>query len=149
MGSRRRNLIILVLVLGLVAASAIAITSKKTVLGLDLRGGTELVCEGRPTPEVPEVTGEDVDRAIEIIRDRVDAFGVSEPEITRIGEDQIEVGLPDVQDADRAQEQIGTTAQLYFYDWEGNVIPPDPDLQNPEDRGYNRLFDAVEAASEE
>src|SRR5919106_6283336 len=136
MGSRRRNLIILVLVLGLVAASAIAITSKKTVLGLDLRGGTELVYEGRPTPEVPEVTGEDVDRAIEISRDRVDAFGVAEPEITRIGEDQIEVGLPDVQDADRAIAQIGSTAQLFFYDFEPNVVPRNPELQDIEQQDY-------------
>jgi SecD/SecF fusion protein len=147
MGSRRRNLIVLVLVLGLVVASAIVITTKKTVLGLDLRGGTELVYEGRPTPDVPEVTPEDVDRAIEIIRDRVDEFGVSEPEITRIGDTQIEVGLPDVQDADRAIAQIGTTAQLYLYDFETNVIPPEPGDEASIERGYNRLFDAVEAAS--
>jgi SecD/SecF fusion protein len=155
MGSRRRNLIVLALVLGLVVASAIAITSKKTVLGLDLSGGTELVYEGRPTPEVPEVTGEDIDRAIEIIRDRVDEFGVSEPEITRIGQDQIEVALPDVQDADRAIAQIGTTAQLYLYDFEPHVVRPeegagsDPDTPQPSgEGGYNRLIDAVEAASE-
>jgi SecD/SecF fusion protein len=147
MASRRRNLLILILVLGLVAASAFAITSKKTVLGLDLRGGTELIYEGRPTPEVPEVSGEDVDRAIEIIRERVDAFGVSEPEITRIGDTQVEIGLPDVQDADRAIEQIGTTAQLYLYDFEPNVIPEDPDDEASVERGYNRLIDAVEAAS--
>jgi SecD/SecF fusion protein len=155
MGSRRRNLIVLVLVIGLVVASAIAITSKKTVLGLDLSGGTELVYEARPTPEVPDITGEDIDRAIEILRDRVDEFGVSEPEITRIGEEQIEVALPDVQDADRAIAQIGTTAQLYLYDFEPNVVRPpegagsDPDTPQPSgEGGYNRLIDAVEAASE-
>jgi SecD/SecF fusion protein len=147
MGSRRRNLLVLVLVLGLVVASAIAITSKKTVLGLDLSGGTELVYEGRPTPEVPEVTGADIDRAIEIIRDRVDAFGVSEPEITRIGESQIEVALPDVQDADRAIAQIGTTAQLYLYDFEPNVIKPKEGPGSQGEGGYNRLIDAVEAAA--
>ena len=97
----------------------------------------------------PEVTGEDIDRAIEIIRDRVDALGVAEPEISRVGEDQIEVGLPNVHDAERAIDQIGTTAQLYFYDFEPNVIPPNPDVQDPASRPYNRLIDAVEAASKE
>ncbi len=146
---RRRNLIILVLVLVLLGGSAYLITQKETVLGLDLRGGTELVYQARPTPQVPEVQAEDVDRAIEIIRERVDSLGVSEPEITRVGPDQIEVGLPDVSDSDRAIDRIGTTAQLFFYDWEGgpgeesNVIPPNPDLDNAEDRGYNRLIDAV------
>src|SRR5918996_5005871 len=147
MGSRRRNLLILLLVLGLVAASAVAITSKRTVLGLDLRGGTELVYQGQPTNEVPDVGTEEIDRAIEIIRDRVDAFGVAEPEINRIGEDQIEVGLPDVQDADRAIAQIGSTAQLFFYDFEPNVVPRNPELESVEQQAYPRLRDAVEAAS--
>ncbi|MGH2950584.1 MAG: protein translocase subunit SecD, partial [Solirubrobacterales bacterium] len=64
MGSRRRNLIILVLVLGLLGASAWTIAEKRTVLGLDLRGGTELVYQGQPTPEVPEVGTEEIDRSI-------------------------------------------------------------------------------------
>jgi SecD/SecF fusion protein len=148
MANRRRNLFILVLVLALLAASSWVISDKRTVLGLDLRGGTELVYQGRATPQVPEVTPEDIDRAIEIIRERVDTLGVAEPEITRIGADQIEVGLPDVQDSDRAIDRIGTTAQLYFYDFEPNVIPPNPDVSDPEERPYNRLIDAVEAASE-
>ncbi len=149
---RRRNLIILVFVLVLLGGSAYLITQRETVLGLDLRGGTELVYQARPTPQVPEVAPEDVDRAIEIIRERVDSLGVSEPEITRVGADQIEVGLPDVSDSDRAIDRIGTTAQLFFYDWEGgpgeesNVVPPNPELDNAEDRGYNRLIDAVRAA---
>jgi SecD/SecF fusion protein len=147
MANRRRNFIVLALVLALLGGSIWAITQKETVLGLDLRGGTELIYEGRPTAAVPDVTGEDVDRAIEIIRERVDSLGVSEPEITRVGEEQIEIALPDVSDAERATDRIGTTAQLYFYDWEANVIPPDPDIDNPEERPYNRLIDAVEAAS--
>ena len=51
MGKRRNNLIILTLVLGLLAASIYVITDKKTVLGLDLQGGTELVYQARPTPQ--------------------------------------------------------------------------------------------------
>ena len=85
MGKRRNNLIILALVLALLGVSIYVITSKATVLGLDLRGGTELVYQGRPSPQVPDVTPEDIDRAIEIIRERVDTLGVSEPEISRVG----------------------------------------------------------------
>ena len=149
MASRRRNLIILALVLALLAGSAFVITDRRTVLGLDLRGGTELVYQGRPTPQVPEVRPADIERAIEIIRDRVDNLGVSEPEISRVGTDQISVSLPDVSDADRAIDRIGTTAQLYLYDFEPNVIPPNPDAQDAEARPYNRLIDAVEAAADQ
>ena len=81
MANRRRNLFILVLVLAMLAASSWVISDKRTVLGLDLRGGAELVDQGRATPQVPEVTPEDIDRAIEIIRERVDTLGVAEPEI--------------------------------------------------------------------
>ena len=149
MTKRRRNLFVLVLVLALLGAAAYVIDSKKTVEGLDLRGGTELVYQGRPTPQVPEVTEDDINRAIEIIRERVDQFGVSEPEINRVGQDQIEVGLPDVQDTQRAIAQIGTTAQLYLYDWETNVIPPNPNVSDPTERPYNRLIDAVRAAAKQ
>ncbi len=149
MANRRRNLIVLVLVLALLVGSAYAISQKPTTLGLDLRGGTELIYQGRGTSQVPEVTGEDIDRAIENIRDRVDSLGVAEPEISRIGEDQVEVGLPAVEDTQRAIELVGTTAQLYFYDFEPNVIPPNPDVQDSASRPYNREIDAVEAASKQ
>jgi SecD/SecF fusion protein len=148
MGSRRLHVTILALVVLLVAGAAWEITNRPTVLGLDLRGGTELIYEGRPTPQVPEVEAEDVDRAIEIIRQRVDAFGVAEPTITRSGIDQINVALPDVHDAERAAEQVGTTAQLHYYDFEPNVIPSDPDVDPADERGYNRLHEAVTAVAD-
>jgi SecD/SecF fusion protein len=122
---RRRNGLILLLVAGLLAVSAIVIALKPTRLGLDLKGGVELVYQGEPTPQVPTITPEALDRALEIIRSRVDQLGVGEPEIQRSGKDQISVGLPDVQNIRRAQEQVGTPAQLYFYDWEKNAITPD------------------------
>jgi SecD/SecF fusion protein len=124
MGGRRRNLFVLLFVLGLVGVSALVIATKKTQLGLDLRGGVELIYQGRPTPQQPEVTGEAIDRSIDIIRERIDAFGVAEPEISRLGTDQISVGLPDVTNAERASENVGSTAQLYLYDWEPNLLGP-------------------------
>jgi SecD/SecF fusion protein len=149
LANRRRNLFILLFVAGLMIASALVVINKRTTLGLDLRGGTSLVYQGRPTPQQPEVTGEDIDRSIDIIRERTDQLGVAEPEIARIGEDQIEVALPDVQNADRAIERVGDTAQLFFYDWEPNVIanpnvPPDRASESP----FPRLYDAVEFASQ-
>ncbi|HWL91812.1 MAG TPA: protein translocase subunit SecD [Actinomycetota bacterium] len=149
MGSRRRTLIVLGLVLVLMAASALVILDKPTQQGLDLQGGTELVYEARGTPAVPEPSGEDVDRAVDIIRDRVDTLGVSEPEISRIGRTQVSVGLPQVQNAQDAIDQVGDTSQLLFYDFEPNVIPLDPDVQGAEERPINRLIDAVEEAQKQ
>ena len=136
MSDRRRNLFVLLFIAGLLAASIFVILSMPTKLGLDLRGGVSLVYQAKPTKQ-SQVTGEAVDRTIEIMRQRIDAFGVAEPEIQRTGEDQIDVSLPDVTNADQAASQVGKTAQLYFYDWEANVLGPDckPDPQNAQVTG--------------
>src|SRR3954453_15479813 len=122
MRSRTRNLSILALVAVLLAAAGGIIATKKTRLGLDLKGGTELVYQGRPTPKVPKVTPQAMDDALNTIRKRTDALGVSEPEIQRSGADQLSIGLPDVSNPKRAIEQVGSTAQLQFYDFEPNLF---------------------------
>ncbi len=99
-------LAVLVLVGGAFAATLISGNSPQ--LGLDLQGGISVVLQ--PRTDVPSSV---LDQAIEIIRSRVDALGVAEPDITRQGENVI-VQLPGVRNRERALELIGTTAQLYF-----------------------------------
>ena len=154
MGSRRINVLVLLFVAALVAGSVAIMVTKDFKLGLDLRGGTQLIYEAQPTPGNPNPTPDDVDRAIEIVRDRVDSLGVSEPEISRIGANSIQVGLPDVQDTARAVERVGDTAQLFLYDLEPNVIPLDGSSQQVtaatlEQQATPNLFDAVKLASEQ
>jgi SecD/SecF fusion protein len=154
MGSRRTNIIIVSLILVLLAGSLYVIFTKPTKLGLDLSGGTQLIYQGEPSPENPTVDQEDIDRAIEIIRDRVDALGVSEPEIAPLGTDQIQISLPNVQDTQRAIDQVGDTAKLYFYDLEPNVIPLDSKTtevtpSNLAQQSTTSLYDAVELASKQ
>ncbi len=131
MSDRRRNGFILLLVLGLVIGSLVviagvpgAVKSKKTVLGLDLKGGVQLVYQGLPSPQTPTVTQDALQRAVDIMRNRVDQLGVAEPEIQTTGGNQITVGLPNVSDTGRAEREVGTTAQLAFYDWEANALTP-------------------------
>src|ERR1039457_829633 len=124
MTDRRRNALILLIVAGLIASSFAVIATKKTRLGLDLKGGVELIYQGKPTAQ-SKVDAESLNRAIDIMRKRVDQLGVAQPEIQRSGADEIDVALPNVSNASRAQEQVGKTAQLFFYDWEPNVIGPD------------------------
>ena len=110
MTSRTRNLTVLGVVVVLLVAAAGLIATKPTRLGLDLRGGVELVYQGKPTPKVPKVTPQAMDDAVTTIRKRTDALGVSEPEIQRSGADQISIGLPAVKNAKRAIKEVGTTA---------------------------------------
>jgi len=122
MARRRLNLFVLAFVLGLIVVSGLVVVSQPTKLGLDLKGGVELIYQGTPTGKVKTVSGDDIERSIEIIRERIDQLGVAEPEVSRLGETEISVSLPDVTNAQRAIDQVGTTAQLYFYDWEPNLI---------------------------
>ncbi|HEY0638457.1 MAG TPA: protein translocase subunit SecD [Pseudonocardiaceae bacterium] len=100
-----------VLCLLVVAASVAVILTTQPRLGLDLRGGTQIVLQARDTPAGPP-DAEAVDRAVEVLRKRVDALGVAEPVLVRSGEDRILVELPDVQDPTEAVEVLGRTAQL-------------------------------------
>ena len=149
MSNRVRNLSILGAVAALLVLALLVILpgtplSKDTKLGLDLEGGIELVYEARPTPQVPEVTQQAIDDAIETMRKRVDSLGVAEPEIQRSGREQIAVGLPSVQNAERAKAQVGTTARLQFYDWEPNLL-----TDRETYAGGNALYEATAAASKE
>ena len=125
MTDRQRHGFVLLLVAGLIAASVVVLFQFKTVLGLDLKGGVELVYQGEPTPQTPQVTSSALSRAVDIMRQRVDQLGVAEPEIQTSGGNQISVGLPNVHDTARATQEVGATARLEFYDWEANVLLPD------------------------
>jgi SecD/SecF fusion protein len=129
MTDRRRNLIILSLVAALLIASLALVvpglpTSKPTRQGLDLKGGVSLVYQAKPTRQ-SKVTSDAIQRTMDIMRERIDTLGVAEPEIQRSGNDQIDVALPAVKNADQAQQQVGTVAQLLFYDWEKSVLGKD------------------------
>ena len=128
MGGRRRNIFVLLFVLGLVIVSAIVCIKKPTQLGLDLQGGIELTLQGRPTPQVKEVTSSAMDRSVDIIRSGCDKLGVSEIEVSRLGNDQISVGIPGATNVGTATECATKPARLYFYDWQNNLIGPARDL---------------------
>ena len=84
-------------------------------LGLDLRGGTHLVMEVDVDRLPPGMAvGDAVEQAVEVIRHRVDQFGVSEPFLARQGERWIVLQLPGISNSAQAKEVVGKTAQLEF-----------------------------------
>jgi SecD/SecF fusion protein len=105
------RLVAVLLVLG--AAGWLALT-RPARLGLDLRGGTQIVLEAKDSPE-RQVDGDTVARTLEVLRHRVDQLGVAEPSLQRSGERRVLVELPGVYDPREAVEVIGRTAQLAFH----------------------------------
>ena len=84
------------------------VAGNKPLLGLDLQGGVSVVLEPKGTVE-----NDTLNQAISIIRQRIDALGVAEPEITRQG-NSILIQIPGVKDKDRALQLVGQTAELQF-----------------------------------
>ncbi|MFB7241659.1 protein translocase subunit SecD [Streptomyces populi] len=119
------------------AAVALSLYVALTVpvhLGLDLRGGTQIVLETRPTADA-DADGEATDRTVEVLRGRVDALGVAEPSIARSGDDRIVVELPGLQDPRKASDVLGRTAQLTFHQVLGTATDVDEPLpERPHER---------------
>ncbi|MDP3723485.1 MAG: protein translocase subunit SecD [Candidatus Omnitrophota bacterium] len=89
--------------------------STRINLGLDLQGGMHLVLRVDTAAVPAEGRNTDVTAvALEIIRNRIDQFGVREPLIQRQGLDHILVQLPGITDRERALKLIGQTALLTF-----------------------------------
>jgi SecD/SecF fusion protein len=112
-------------VLGLALLAAFSLSPR---LGLDLEGGTQIVLETQDSDRIA-ADRESTDRALEVLRGRVDALGVAEPTLARAGDRRIIVELPGVQDPREAARVIGRTAQLGFHVVRGPGQPGGQDGQ--------------------
>ncbi|MBI60649.1 protein translocase subunit SecD [bacterium] len=115
---------------GLLISLGIFIIFKKDInLGLDLQGGMHLVLQTKPTNNQP-LTRESVLGSIEVIRNRIDSLGLTEPSIRIKGKDQISIELPGIKNPDEAKAMIGDTALLEFFiaEW----APPGIETLAPE-----------------
>jgi SecD/SecF fusion protein len=128
------------LALVVLVVSGWLVATRPARLGLDLRGGTQIVLQtrdGRQTRADARTT----DQAMEVLRRRVDDLGVAEPTLVRTGERRIIVELPGVTDPQEAAEVIGRTAQLTFRPVQGPATTPSPgtpaagDLVLPDEHG--------------
>ncbi|MEP6833183.1 MAG: protein translocase subunit SecD [Gemmatimonas sp.] len=82
--------------------------------GLDLQGGMHMTLDIDESKQTVANKGEAIDRALKVVRQRIDQFGVSEPVVQKVGADRIIVELPGVDDPDRAQALIQQAAFLEF-----------------------------------
>ena len=82
--------------------------------GLDIQGGMHLALEIDESRGTVANKPEAIDRALTVIRTRIDEFGVSEPNVQKVGEDRIVVELPGIEDPDRAIDVVQKSAFLQF-----------------------------------
>ena len=128
MKERRRYLLILGAILALlVGAALLAVPGspayKKPTLGLDLRGGLEVVLKALP-PHGQSVTPQNMQTAQNVMVRRVNQIGVSSPNVATQGNDEIVIQLAGIHDPAKAAAIIGSTGQLQFYDFEKDLAAP-------------------------
>ena len=82
--------------------------------GLDLQGGMHLTLEIDESKQAVANKDEALDRALKVVRQRIDEFGVAEPVVQKVGTDRIIVELPGIDDAQRAQDVVQNQAFLEF-----------------------------------
>jgi preprotein translocase subunit SecD len=109
---RQRSLLALILIL--VLAAIVAIVQIPPRLGLDLQGGSQLTIQVKPTEDIPKITEREMEAVQRVIEGRINGLGVSEALVQQVGQDQILVQLPGVNDPQQAERVLGGTAQLDF-----------------------------------
>ena len=144
---RKRLLILVFIIVLLLAGSAAAVwrVAQELNLGLDLRGGVYVLYRAVETEDGAD-DADKLARAVTIIRSRVDALGVAEPNIQQEGQDRIRVELPGIEDQRAAREVIGKTALLKFVGPDDEVIVSGDELKDAfvgYDQ-YNRLAVSLE-----
>jgi preprotein translocase subunit SecD len=82
--------------------------------GLDLQGGMYLALEVDDSKQAVADKSEAIDRALKVVRNRIDEFGVSEPVVQKVGNDRIVVELPGIDDRARAEALVQSSAFLQF-----------------------------------
>ena len=91
-------------------------TAKRVPLrkGLDLQGGMHLALEVDESKGTVADKADAIDRALKVVRTRIEGFGVSEPVIQKAGSDRIIVELPGIDDRERAMNVVQNQAFLEF-----------------------------------
>jgi SecD/SecF fusion protein len=145
--SRRAATIVVALVAAALVAVALLVIpgspfEQRPTLGIDLQGGLEVTLQAIPPPD-RDLTKSDLDRSVEIMRNRVDRLGVAEPEIRTQGDDQITIQLPGIKDPEAAAQVIGKTAQLELYDLEQNLVAPSIDSRTRQPIATSSLYDLL------
>ena len=114
MRSKKIHITIIIIFIIIVGVSLYYILTEPINLGLDLKGGTQIILKPVQSGEEETIAESKLEETIHKIMDRIDRLGVSEPLVTKDYYNNIVIQLPGVEDPDTAKEVIGKTAELEF-----------------------------------
>ena len=112
--ARQQGWFALILALAITSALWLFAISPGIDLGLDLRGGSQLLLEVQPAGEVTKITSRELESVKSVLDRRVNSLGVAESTLQTVGDNQLVLQLPGETDPSKAAEKLGKTALLEF-----------------------------------
>ena len=141
MRESRRNIAILALVVALAAGAVVAVVARGFTLGLDLRGGLEVVLKARPT-DGQTISADTLNQAADVMRRRIDPRGILQPEVrTSTSDNTIDISIPGVKNPN-AVANLLVAGQLQSFDFYAALTPVSRSSQfvaNPRPSLYDLL----------
>ncbi|MGI5892733.1 MAG: protein translocase subunit SecD [Bacillota bacterium] len=144
------KVLITLVIIALAVIFSITPLSQNIKLGLDLQGGAQVVLLAKPE-QGQSITSDDMEKLTQVMRKRVDEFGVTEPIIQREGSDRLIIELAGVDNPEKAIDILGRTAKLEFRDPSGQVIVSGSELKSASaqiDQQKNEPYVALEFSEE-
>ena len=110
----KNKIILFWAIIAIVIVSVVTIYKKPASLGLDLVGGSRLMLEAQTSEAVKKITPEVMDSLQYAIENRVNAMGVGETVVQKVGENRLLIEIPNISDTEKAKTFLGETAELEF-----------------------------------
>ena len=110
----KQQRLLIVLIIALLTSAITFLNIMPLQLGLDLKGGSQLTIQLKPTEDIKNISQEDLEAAKTVLENRVNGLGVAEPIVQTLGKDKIVIQLPGVTNPEQAERVLGGTAQLDF-----------------------------------
>ena len=125
------TLVVLVALFGIRGTALSGVFEEDTISkGLDLVGGSSITFKAIPEEGADVNMDEAVEKAINIMRKRLDGMNQNEATVSKVGLDSIRIEIPGVTNPEDAVKTLGSTAKLVFQDSDGNVVVEGKDVKS-------------------
>lgn len=125
------TLVVLVALFGIRGTALSGVFEEDTISkGLDLVGGSSITFKAIPEEGADVNMDEAVEKAINIMRKRLDGMNQNEATVSKVGTDSIRIEIPGVTNPEDAVKTLGSTAKLVFQDSDGNVVVEGKDVKS-------------------
>lgn len=127
------TLVVLVALFGIHGTSLAGVFEEDTISkGLDLVGGSSITFKAIPEEGIDISMDEALDKAVNILRNRLDGMSQNEATVSKVGSDSVRVEIPGIANPEEAVKTLGSTAKLTFVDSEGNIVIEGRDIKSAE-----------------